>query len=52
MIDIRHLIDFLPWYYKDKDTYKVNDKGILERFLEICGDYFTDNIKIFSPYIP
>ena len=45
MIDIRHLIDFLPWYYKDKDTYKVNDKGILERFLEICGDYFTDNIK-------
>lgn len=45
MIDIRHLIDFLPWYYKDKDTYKVNGKGILERFLEICGDYFTDNIK-------
>lgn len=45
MIDIRHLIDFLPWYYKDKDTYKVDGKGILERFLEICGDYFTDNIK-------
>lgn len=45
MIDIRHLIDFLPFYYKDKDTEKVNGKGILERFLEICGDYFTDNIK-------
>ena len=45
MIDIRHLINFLPFYYKDKDTEKVNNKGILERFLEICGDYFTDNIK-------
>lgn len=45
MIDIRHLIDFLPFYYKYNDTYKVNGKGILERFLEICGNYFTDNIK-------
>ena len=45
MINIRHLIDFLPLYFKDKDTYKVDGKGILERFLEICGNYFTDNIK-------
>lgn len=45
MINIRRLIDFLPFYFKDKDTYKVDGKGILERFLEICGDYFTDNIK-------
>lgn len=45
MIDIRHLINYLPFYFKDKDTYKVDNKGILERFLEICGDYFTDNIK-------
>lgn len=45
MIDIRHLIEFLPHYFKDKDTYKVNGKGILERFLEICGDYFVDKLK-------
>ena len=46
MIDIRHLIEFLPFHFKSKDTYKVNGKGILERFLEICGDYFTDKIKL------
>lgn len=45
MINIRNLIEFLPHYFKAKDTYKVNGKGILERFLEICGDYFVDNIK-------
>lgn len=46
MINIRNLIDFLPFFFKHKDTYKNDEgKGILERFLEICGDYFTDNIK-------
>lgn len=46
MIDIKHLIDYLPFYYKDKDTYKDgNGQGILEKLLEICGTYFQDNIK-------
>lgn len=45
MINIMNLIEFLPNYFKVKDTYKVNGKGILERFLEICGNYFVDNIK-------
>ena len=44
MIDLKKLIDFLPFEYKDQDTYKVDGKGILERFLEICGSYFQDNI--------
>lgn len=46
MIDIKHLIDYLPFYYKNKDTYKDgNGQGILEKLLEICGTYFQDNIK-------
>jgi len=45
MINLRRLIDLLPPYFKDKDTYKdENDQGILERFLSICGDYFKDDI--------
>lgn len=46
MIDIKHLIDYLPFYYKERDTYKDgNGQGILEKLLEICGTYFQDNIK-------
>ena len=46
MIDIKHLIDYLPFYYKNKDTYKDgNGQGILEKLLEICGTYFQDSIK-------
>lgn len=46
MINIKHLIDYLPFYYKNKDTYKDgNGQGILEKLLEICGTYFQDNIK-------
>lgn len=44
MIDLKGLINFLPYQYKDQDTYIVDGKGILERFLEICGGYFQDNI--------
>lgn len=44
MIHLRNLIDFFPYYFKEQDTYKVDGRGILERFLEICGEYFQDNI--------
>jgi hypothetical protein len=44
MVNLKNLIDFLPFEYKDQDTYKVNGKGILERFLEICGEHFEDYI--------
>ena len=44
MINLKTLIDFLPFEYKAQDTYKVNGKGILERFLEICGEHFEDYI--------
>ena len=37
-------MDFLPYYYREADTYKVNGKGILERYLEIFGNYFEDYI--------
>lgn len=36
-MDIRHLINLLPHYYKELDSYKVDGKGLLERFLEIIG---------------
>nr|DAW04839.1 MAG TPA: hypothetical protein [Caudoviricetes sp.] len=46
MMDLKHLINYLPFYYKEADSYKDNDgKGILEKFLEICGNYFLENIK-------
>lgn len=40
MIDLNNLIDLFPYYYKENDSYKVDGKGLLERFLNICGDYF------------
>ena len=43
-MDIKHLINFLPYSYKSRDTYKVNGKGILERFLELFGTYMEDII--------
>ena len=39
-MDLNNLIDFFPSYFKENDTYKVNGKGLLERFLDICGEYF------------
>ncbi len=44
MINLKNLIDFLPPIFKNTDTYKVGGKGILERFLEICGEYLEDDI--------
>lgn len=43
-MNLKELINILPYYFKEHDTYKVNNKGLLERFLEICGSYFQDNI--------
>jgi hypothetical protein len=42
MIDLKNLINLFPYQYKERDTYKVNGKGILERFLDICGTYLAD----------
>ena len=44
MTNLKNLIDFLPFEFKEQDTYKVDGKGVLERFLEICGNYFQDDI--------
>lgn len=45
MIDFSNLIDLLGDYFKTNDTYKdSNDKGILERFIDICGSYFKDDV--------
>lgn len=43
-MNIRNLIELLPPIFKSNDTYKVNGKGFLERYLEICGSYLTDII--------
>lgn len=37
-MDIRQLINLLPNYYKEFDSYKVEGKGLLERFLELIGN--------------
>lgn len=37
-MDIKQLINLLPSYYKEFDSYKVKGKGLLERFLELIGD--------------
>lgn len=40
-----NLFNLLPHYYHSRDTYKDSEgKGILQRFLEVCGAYFQDNI--------
>lgn len=45
MLNLKKLIDMLPYYYKEADTYKdKNNKGILEKYLEIFGKYFQDDI--------
>lgn len=37
--------NYFPQYYKDEDTYKdENGKGILEKFIEICAEYFDESI--------
>lgn len=43
-MNIKNLIELLPPLFKSSDTYKVNGKGFLERYLEICGNYLTDII--------
>ena len=44
MINLRSLMDLLPYYFRDKDTYKVNGKGLLERYIDIFGEYFDNKI--------
>lgn len=41
---LNNLINLLPSFYKEKDTYKVDGRGILERYLEIFGSYFEEYI--------
>lgn len=44
MINLNKLIDFLPYYFKEKDSYKDDTgKGLLERFLELVGEYILDD---------
>lgn len=46
MLNLRNLIDLLPYYYREADTYKDNNgRGILEKYLEIFGNYFGDIIS-------
>lgn len=44
MINLRSLMDLLPYYFKEQDTYKVNGKGLLERYLDIFGAYFDNQV--------
>lgn len=44
MINLNKLIEFLPWYFKDRDSYKDQQgKGLIERFLELVGEYMLDD---------
>lgn len=36
---------FFTNYHKEHDSYKdINNKGLLERFIEVCGEYLDDEI--------
>lgn len=36
---------FFQHFYKENDTYKdINGKGILERFIEVCGEYLDEHV--------
>ena len=39
---LKNWISFLPYKFKESDTYKVDGKGILERFLDICSNYIEE----------
>lgn len=39
---LKNWISFLPPKFKESDTYKVDGKGILERFLDICSNYIEE----------
>ena len=42
---LKNWISFLPPKFKESDTYKVEGKGILERFLDICSNYIEEFVK-------
>lgn len=45
-MDLKNLIDLLPFHFKESDTYKNKEgKGILERYLQILGSYLEDDLK-------
>ena len=44
MKSLRSLIDWLPYYFRANDTYIKDGKGLFQRYLEIFGNYFEDNI--------
>ena len=47
MIDFRNLINQLPYYFKERDSYKnESGQGLLERFLQVPGEYLKDDISI------
>jgi hypothetical protein len=53
MINFHALMDLLPSYFKAFDTYKdQNDKGVLERFLELIGESVVDDTDRNSSMLP
>ena len=46
-MDLKNLINLLPFHFKEADTYKNKEgKGLLERYLSIFGKYFDEDIKL------
>lgn len=45
-MNLKNLINQLPFYFKEADTYKnSNGEGLLERYLQIFGKYLEDDLK-------
>lgn len=43
------LDNYFPRYFKEQDTYKGDDgRGILERFLDVCGEYFDNQVVLLT----
>ena len=46
-MDLKNLINLLPFHFKEADTYKNKEgKGLLERYISIFGKYFDEDIKL------
>lgn len=34
----------LPFYFREYDSYKRSDGGVLKRFLDVCSEYFDEEV--------
>lgn len=38
------IYESLPFYFREYDSYKRSDGGVLKRFLDVCSEYFDEEV--------